>query len=212
MLHTSQEETWAGEFGKDYTERNTLNIEQLNDLYLNNYGVTREQMNLEFIDKLDKDIKILEVGANSGNQLELLKQMGFKNLYGIELNEYAVELAKKRLHGINIIQGSAFDIPFKDNFFDLVFTAGVLIHISDKDVNKIIREIFRCSDKYIWGFEYFSDSTQEINYRGNSNLLWKANFAELFIKEFPTLTLVKEKKYKYTNSDNVDSMYLLKKN
>jgi pseudaminic acid biosynthesis-associated methylase len=168
-------------------------------------------MNLEFISGLNKEYKILEVGTNSGNQLALLQKLGFKNLYGIEINEHAVELARKRLKGINVIQGSAFDIPFKDNFFDLVYTAGVLIHISKDDVNKAISEMHRCSKKYIWGFEYYSNDAKEVSYRGNTNLLWKADFSGLFRKLFPDLNLLKETKYKYLDNDNIDAMYLLDK-
>jgi len=60
--------------------------------------------------------------------------MGFTNLYGIELQWYAVEKAKEYTKGINIIQGSGFDIPFKDGYFDLVITNGVLIHIAPKKI------------------------------------------------------------------------------
>ena len=42
--------------------------------------------------------------------------------------QYAVEKGKENTKGINIIQGSAFDLPYKDNYFDLVCTNGVLIH------------------------------------------------------------------------------------
>ncbi len=211
MARTIQEEVWFGKFGKEYTDRNNFDIDQLNELYMKNYGITREQMNLEFINNLERSSKILEVGANSGNQLALLQKMGFTNLYGIEINAYAVELAKKRLRGINIIQGSAFDIPFKDDYFDLVFTAGVLIHISTSDVVKIMDEIYRCSKQFIWGFEYYSETTEEVNYRGQTNLLWKANFSHIFLNRYQNLKHVKEEKYKHLDSENIDSMYLLKK-
>jgi pseudaminic acid biosynthesis-associated methylase len=211
MPHSFQEETWSGNFGREYTERNTFDLDQLDTLYLKNYGVSRSEMNLEFIDNLDRSSRILEVGANSGNQLLLLQKMGFTELYGIEINEFAVDLARKRLTGINILKGSAFDIPFKDNYFDLVFTAGVLIHISGDDVNKVIYEMNRCSKRLIWGFEYYSDSVKEISYRGSNNLLWKADFAKLFISQIPELKMVKEKKYKYLEGENVDFMYLLEK-
>jgi len=52
---------------------------------------------------------------------------------------------------VNLIQGSVFDIPFKDKYFDMVFTAGVLIHVSPSDIKKVLKEIYRCSTKYIWG-------------------------------------------------------------
>ncbi len=87
-----------------------------------------------------------------------------------------------------------------------------MIHISPADLPKIMSEMYRCSTKYIWGFEYFAENTTEINYRGNSNYLWKADYAALFIKQFPDLKLVKKEMYPYVeNPSNVDYMYLLEK-
>ena len=211
MSNSFQEETWSGNFGKDYTLRNTLELKQLDDLYLKKYGITRERMNMDFLGDLDKESRILEVGTNSGNQLALLQKMGFNNLYGIEVNNYAIELARARLSRANIISGSATDIPFKDNFFDLVYTSGVLIHISQDDLNSVIKEIYRCSRRYIWGFEYFSEETKELAYRENSNLMWKADFSNIFRKTYSSLKLTKETKYKYVDSENIDVMYLLEK-
>jgi len=94
--------------------------------------------------------RVLEVGCNVGNQLLLLKEMGYTNLWGIELQDYAVEIARKRTSGINIVKGSAFDIPYKDAFFDLVFTSGVLIHIPPDHINKVLDEIYRCTNRYIY--------------------------------------------------------------
>ena len=204
-------EKWCGDFGKEYTDRNALTLEELESLYQKNFGVTRTEMNLEFVGDLDRFIHILEVGSNLGNQLLCLQKMGFKSLYGIELQEYAVELSKVRTKHINIIQGSAFDIPYKDNFFDLVFTSGLLIHIAPSDIKAIVSEIYRCTKKYIWGFEYFANYYTQVEYRGNTDLLWKTNFAKIYLDNFPNLRLVKEKRFKYINSDNINSMFLLEK-
>jgi len=110
-----------------------------------------------------------------------------------------------------MIQGSVLDIPFKDNYFDLVFTSGLLIHISPSDIKKAIRQIYRCTKKYIWGFEYYADNYTEIVYRGKKNMLWKANFPRLYLNFFKDLKLLKGKKLKYLNNKNVDMMFLLKK-
>jgi len=209
--HTTQEEIWKSIFGKDYTDRNIFNKSELDNFYHNLYGVTRAEMNQRFIGDLDKSAKILEVGSNVGNQLICLQEMGFINLYGIELQEYAVELSKQSTKGINIIQGSAFDIPFKDNFFDLVFTSGVLIHIAPDNLKIVMSEIVRCSKKFIWGFEYYADELTEINYRGNTNILWKTNYAKLYLVNFHNLELIKKENYKQTGTDNIDQMFLLKK-
>lgn len=113
--------------------------------------------------------------------------------------------------GINIIKATADDIPFKDNYFDMVFTSGVLIHIAPDNIDMVLDEIYRCSKEFIWGFEYYADEYTEVNYRGNSDLLWKTNFVKLYMDRFPDLELIKEEKYKYLYNDNVDSMFLLRK-
>jgi pseudaminic acid biosynthesis-associated methylase len=137
--------------------------------------------------------------------------MGFVNLYGIELQSYAVELSKARTKRINIIEGSAFDIPYKDGYFDLVFTSGVLIHINPSDIVWALREILRCTREYIWGFEYYADEHTEITYRGHKELLWKADYAKLYLQQFEDLKIAKEERLKYLDSDNIDTMFLLKK-
>jgi pseudaminic acid biosynthesis-associated methylase len=208
---TEQMKTWAGNFGKEYTDRNALSLQELDLLYRGYFGMTRTEMNQDFVAGFNKDMKILEVGSNIGNQLLLLQQMGFKNLYGIELQPYAVELSKSRTTGINIIYGSAFDIPFRDCFFDMVFTSGLLIHIAPEDIAAVLDEIYRCTKKYIWGMEYFAKTYTQIEYREHSDLLWKTNFPKLFLDRFANIKLVKKKFFKYLNDDNVDIMFLLLK-
>lgn len=211
MVKTQQEEVWSGEFGEKYTDRNIMSPDELDQLCIDNYGISRTELNKEVLDKLNVDI-ILEVGCNVGNQLLLLKMMGYTNLWGIELQEYAVEIARKRTSGINIAKGSAFDIPYKNKFFDLVFTSGVLIHISPDDIDKVLIGIYRCTNKYIWGFEYYNpEGYQMVNYRETDSLLWKTDFAKLFLDKFPDLRIVYKKIIKYKNNDNLDIMYLLEK-
>ena len=208
---TPQLQHWQGEFGKDYTDRNTLTLDGMDELYRSNYGLTRTALNEEFLGDFDRSVKILEVGSNIGNQLLLLQKMGFENLYGIEIGSYAVQCSKDNTSGINIIQASAFDIPFKDKYFDLVFTSGVLIHISPSDIQKALSEIHRCTNKYIWGFEYYADTYTEVTYREHESLLWKTDFAKLYLDSFDDLDLVSEKRVKYLGEDNIDSMYLIKR-
>lgn len=208
---TKQMGKWGGEFGSAYTDRFALEIDELQAWYQKHLGITRTELNLEIIGDLNRSIRILEVGSNIGNQLLCLKLIGFQSLYDIDIQRQAVELSKSRAKEIDIIQGSAFDIPFKDSFFDLVFTSGVLIHIAPQDIKEALKEIYRCTKKYIWGYEYYADSYMEVSYRGNRELLWKTNFAKLYLDTFSDLKLVKEKKVKYLENDNIDAMFLLEK-
>jgi pseudaminic acid biosynthesis-associated methylase len=202
---------WAGENGNAYVDRNPRSIEQMQDLYRKDYGVTRSSMNESFLGSLDKGISILEVGANIGTQLQFLHNQSFSKLLGIDVNRHAVEEAKHIHPDVDIIEASGFDMPFKDGSFDLVYTSGVLIHISPKDIESIMREMHRVSRRYIWGLEYYAPEYTEVIYRGKKDLLWKTDFAALFKNKFSDLTLIKEKKYPMTDGINTSQMYLLEK-
>jgi len=208
---TKQMGMWEGDFGKEYTDRNALSLDEMEALYRRNYGVSRTELNESFLVNTDRSARILEVGSNVGNQLLCLQKMGFENLYGIELQSYAVELSKIRTKSINIIHGSAFDIPFKNDYFDLVFTSGLLIHIQPSDIFEVMNEIHRCTREYIWGFEYYADEFTEVVYREHKNLLWKADYARLYLELFDDLELVKKEQIRYLENDNMDSMFLLRK-
>jgi len=213
-METKQAQFWKGDFGKEYTDRNTMLFDEWERWHIEMYGESRIMINERFLSGLDRNSKILEVGCNTGGQLAGLKKMGFENLYGIDLQSYAVEKAKQFTSNINIIQGSGFDIPFKDNYFDLVFTNGVLIHINPSDLFQCTSEIVRCSNKYIWGFEYYSDSVKQISYRGNEDYLWKADYATIYVENFPELRLAKKEMFPYINQmekGNSDCMFLLQK-
>lgn len=207
---TEQEKFWSSDFGKNYTERNTFDIDDLEESYRKKYGTSQSALNEDFLKGLP--IKnILEVGCNYGAQLQLLQKQGFTDCYGIDIQRYAIERAHQVAPAFNVIYGSALDIPFKDKYFDLVFTAGVLIHIHPSDIKKVMTEIYRVSKKYIYGTEYFNDNYQEIEYRGNKNRLWKANFYQMYLDLFPDLRLIKDRELNILGTENKDTIFLLSK-
>ena len=70
----------------------------------------------------------------------------------------------------------------------------------------------RVSAKYIYGFEYYSEKYESINYRDNKDLLWKTDFANLFLKKFSNLKSIFSKKYPCLNfKGNIDKAYILEK-
>ena len=215
MQLNKQKEFWLSNFSKGYLQRNLFTPKQLDKSYMQKYGISRTQMTTNFLGNLKKDMMVLEVGCNFGGQLLLLRKLGFKNLYGVEINPEIVELSRKRANFVNIIVGDVLNIPFKDASFDLVFTSGLLIHVSPKNIEKAISEIYRVSKKYIWCFEYFSETYTEIEYRGHKGVLWKTNFSNIFLKKFKELKLIKFKEFPYVNdgkqNQNIDVMFLLKK-
>jgi pseudaminic acid biosynthesis-associated methylase len=208
---TEQAGVWKGEFGREYTIRNTLDCTTLDALYRKNYGLTRTEVNEGFLRGIAKDASFLEVGCNTGNQLLLLQQTGWTNLSGVELQPYAIEIARSRLPNVSLRLGSALAVPYADSSFDVVFTSGVLIHISPRDIPIAMREIHRCSRNYIWGMEYYAPEVTEVKYRGQNGLLWKMDFAKAYLEQFDDLELVKEQRLPYLENANVDTVFLLRK-
>lgn len=208
-----QENKWNGKFGEDYTNTNKRNTKMENEKYINRFNISRTELNKEFLkNKIKYDDRILEIGCNIGVQLKILEEMNYKDLWGIEILDYAINHIRSSMSNINVVKGSALNIPFKDNFFDLVFTSGLLIHISPKNISYALDEIYRCSKSYIWGFEYYLPNEYKmIEYKGQKNLLWKTDFPKLFLDRFNDLSLVHKKILKH-DDDNLDIMYLLEKN
>ena len=157
-----QEKTWLGKFGDDYCKRNVVTEKEIKDC---------EKIFKDIFKKVstNKINRVLEVGCNQGRNLLAMQNVFGCECFGIEPNKSARESIKNK-DGIvndNIVEAFADDIPFK-NFFDLVFTSVVLIHIP----NNKLDEIYRVSKKYILTIEYFS-LTIEVEYRGKKNCYLK---------------------------------------
>lgn len=210
-MATDQIQRWIGDFGREYTDRNAHTPEQLDQFYLQTYGVTRTELNRRFLEGIPKATHILEVGCNMGTQLMLLKEMGFSRLSGVEIQSYALDRAKERLGEANLLQASALSLPFSDGYFDLVFTSGVLIHIAPAELPIALAEIRRCAKQWIWGMEYYAPQMTEINYRGFDSLLWKTDYARLYLETFGDMELVKEERLRYLGDQNTDTMFLLRR-
>lgn len=188
-MKTAQLEHWRSDFGRAYTDRNWLTPDALDALYRRNYGISRRELNQRFLAKVPRDARILEVGCNEGKHLCALRKMGFQNLYGIEIQDYALPKARARLEDAHRALAAAFEIP--DGFFDLVFTSGVLFHVAPADLPKALGEIHRCADGFIWGLEYYSPQPMAVTYRGHERLLWKMNYTRLYLELFDDLEPVK---------------------
>ena len=211
VRETTQTRVWQGDFGRDYTDRNTLDPAELDALWVRNYGLSRSAINQSFLEGVPRSATFLEVGCNVGNQLLLLQAQGYSHLTGIELQSYALAGARSRLKDVGLEQGSALALPFEDGAFDVVLTSGVLIHIAPDDLPQAMKEIHRCARHYIWGAEYFSSELTAVNYRGNDDLLWKMDYAKKYLTLFHDLELVKEQRLRYLENDNIDTVFLLKK-
>lgn len=91
-------------------------------------------------DEAKRSKKILEVACGEGTKLACLTTKE-KKVFGIDISKKAIMLAKKKYPWINFKNGNAEQLPFLDNFFDLVFCAFGLEHIGNSQ--KAIKEMIR---------------------------------------------------------------------
>ena len=205
-----QREFWKKEFGDEYIKRNN-SLEYADSFYKKATGHTKSEIFENSFSSLGKNLKILELGCNIGINLEILKKLGFKNLYGLEINEKAIEIAKIKHPDTKFFHGSIEEFDFDNQKFDLVYTAGVLIHINPNSLEEIIKKMISLTTKYVFGLEYSSDDLKKIQYRGNENYCWKQDFPSLFRNLYPKLITVNEEKIPYLSENQHDILYMFKK-
>lgn len=179
MKDTKQLMRWKAQFGKEYMARSIIDPDTLIPGFRRMVG--------------DLKIKrILEVGCNRGHNLVALSKIADYDLFGLEPLKDAVLTARASSNKIAVIEGDCFNIPFVDSYFDLVFTAGVLIHIAPNDIPRAIDEIYRVSNRYILAVEYYANDEVIVNYRGYDDMLWKTDFKNAYLAQKPDLVCVDE--------------------
>lgn len=98
------------------------------------------------LDRFDfRDLRVLEIGLGQGAESEQLIRRGAR-WSGLDLTAESVarvraRLALRKLPHEDLRQGSALEIPWPDNSFDVVFSHGVLHHIPD--IHRAQAEIHR---------------------------------------------------------------------
>jgi ubiquinone/menaquinone biosynthesis C-methylase UbiE len=89
---------------------------------------------------------VLDVGCHSGFMTEkIIKSSLYNKIYGIDVSKEAIVLAKKRIKQGKFVLGNAHDLPFKENFFDVVFCLEILEHVEKPQ--KVMSEIKRVLKK-----------------------------------------------------------------
>ena len=124
-------------------------INKKNRSYFNAYVYARYQIELELILKImkikkPKVVRILDVGCGDGVILYLLNKICKKDkleLYGIDSSEIALKIAKRKNPDVNLKTADVYDLPFEDNFFDLIVSSDVLEHVLNPE--QMLSEINR---------------------------------------------------------------------
>ena len=118
-------------------------IEKYNKLnYRHGFGKELNSWVLSVVSDLNGK-RILDVGCGYGEILEEIANHFDSQLYGVDFINVRIDEALEKLKGKVVIKNSDIqeEIPFPDNYFDVVFSIETLEHL--KEPEKCIKEIKR---------------------------------------------------------------------
>lgn len=158
-------EFWRGEFGTEYTGRNQIDPASRVPFWQKILGATHAQ-------------SILEIGCNNGTNLRAIRTINPDiTLQGVDVNQAA--LAEAADYGLPVTEMEASEIGSLGKF-DLVFTAGVLIHVSSNQLAAVMDAIISASNQHVLAVEYADETEVEVPYRGHEGKLWRRPFGRLY--------------------------------
>ena len=140
----------SGDYIKNYKilKRNKKNYK----IFQKNMKELNERINL-------KKIKtILDFGTGEGTKLPYILKFNknVKNIYACDIsfnrlcyaNDFIKKnLTKKEISKLSIFCNKDFELPFKSNSIDIVVTNAVFENLSNKNMNKLLLELFRVTQK-----------------------------------------------------------------
>ena len=141
---------------------------QYNEEFWNKYADENESRDNEGFTKFLTDLasslhctSILEIGCGTG--IDLRKFDDSFEIHGVDLNDHALELAKKNIPNGKFYKENITKLPFEDSSVDFVFTHKLLNYLDDDTLDNGVSEMFRVAKKYIVNCELFGESEEMIN-------------------------------------------------
>jgi ubiquinone/menaquinone biosynthesis C-methylase UbiE len=130
--------------GTWFTDKEKFTKEYFEEIEKARYEIQPEIRPFAEFDKFPGK-RLLEVGVGAGTDF-LQWVRGNTIAYGIDLTDEAIEHVRHRLdvYGLKaeqLVVGDSENLPFEDNFFDVVYSWGVIHHTPNTD--KALQEIIR---------------------------------------------------------------------
>jgi len=164
----STENFWAGEFGDQYHSRNQINWRERIPFWNRVIELTGAR-------------SVFEVGAGPGWNLSAIGAVSpHVGLHGCEINAKAESQAS--FCGINLHRDEALRALscYSGGMIELVYSAGVLIHISPDELPATMQAIIDASARWVLAVEYESEQEEEVDYRGHAGKLWRRPFGKMY--------------------------------
>ena len=105
------------------------------------YGRIRQSIRMIGI---KSHIKYLDIGCGTGWSLEHVCQDNSNFVVGLDNNAHIIHKLSKKNRKYNCVIGSAINLPFKENIFQLITVWEVLEHIPIRQEKYLLKEVYRC--------------------------------------------------------------------
>jgi ubiquinone/menaquinone biosynthesis C-methylase UbiE len=157
-----------------------LNYDEISDDYNQRYPSTFHWERGDALLELARQIgtkAVLEVGSGTGYWLNLLNQVT-SQLYGLDFSAGMIAQAKNQPAPLKLIRGTATQLPFQSESFDLIYCVDAVHHFGDHIA--FVGEAFRVlkpngvlavighdphSDDFDWYFYDYFDTVYETDLR-----------------------------------------------
>lgn len=98
--------------------------------------------------RLEKSHRVLDSGCGTATLTILIKKTYPEvEIIGLDIDPKILDIARLKVKkagvDIKLDQGSAFELPYPDNFFDRVVSSLVIHHLTHENKARTFREVFR---------------------------------------------------------------------
>lgn len=145
---------------------------------------------LEGIKRRKKVLRVLEIGCGDGSRGEYVMERLGCDYFGIDPSNYGTDIALSK--GVKASVGTADDLPYEDNFFDVLIYGFCLYLCDQEDHGQISKEAARVlkDDSWLLIFDFYSPQlyTKEYHHKKGVKTL-KMDFRNLF-RDLPEFTCI----------------------
>jgi len=156
-------------FSKDYNSRNQ---KERDHKYFTSEPLARKIISI--VKNYNHKIKALEIGCGNGDRIKYLKNLKLKNLNISGVDPASDSVFSKK--------GATYNLPFKNNTFDLVYYAFCLYMVKPEDLINSLYECNRVTKKKSWIiiYDFYSKNFVKKKYKHFNTQIIKMDYSKMF--------------------------------
>jgi len=121
----------------------------------------------------------LDIGSGYGGFAKALSSR-YAQAFGIEIVEDRCSWSRQRFPGVDYVNGNAKQLPWNDNYFDLIVSNDVFEHVTFKNQKQVAQEIYRTLKPS--GVAYLSVPSR-FQLIDEHNRIWFGTYLPKFIRQ-----------------------------